>query len=1358
MVASMTTPPFARPRRAAPVARLAVSLTLGLSFAISTGLLGCGSSSTAKLPFEAAISASPETGNAPFSVHFVVRHNGGLEGTDAYAWDFGDGGSADTKEADHVFERAGSFHVVVTVADSKLGDATAETTVEIAEPVDFTVSDVSADPRTVQPGADVHISGGLVNTGAAPVGPWQLAYVLSTDNAFSSEDIRLKVIDRSGSPEAPLESLDETIALPADLPSGDYFVGVVADPDATIGDANRDNNASFSLFPLEVRNTSDTGPDLVICGLDVPAFGVLGSQQVPVVQQGDQMEIHVCMANAGNRPTPDGAVQLFLSTDDRYDAADISLWVRDGVALGVGDRFEDTVVVDLPIDLEIGNWFLLLVADPTGVVEEQLEDNNTRATPNPFNLVAPGNVDGVDLVVTDFSATADKVFWGQSFPVTLRLSNRGHTDVARNFVVRVEAEPSDGREAVTLVSLNVNGLAAGAEANLDTDVVVTQRVPAGAYCLRAVADPTGSTMDENPGNNGRRASCLDLGGEPDIDLSVRNVSFSPETVAAGEPLHVQGTLQNVGADASGPSEMAVVFSLDTTFDADDPVVDRFDVEPVVPGTDVVLDRMVVVPATLDQNVALWHVAVVADPNSRIAHERTRENNVAFAPTAVGVTGTMGGCAEDADHEDNDDADHASQLPAGEYPNLGLCDGADWFQVDVPAGSALDVMVRVSDISFADTATVPFLNLETQAGTLVSRGDIFGQAVGAFAEPAPVDRTLRFSLMADAPLVYSLTIGLIPGGDAANLRPRYVAAAPTEAGPGGFVSVTFEAVNVGGADAEATLAGVYLVAPGGAVDAAARLGRVDVPALPAGTSQAVDTVVTVPADATDGAHELVVRLDDTSVVAEGAEDDNEARIGLSVAAAAVCASDAFEPNRAPADDGTGAVAAVVTQGTYENLVVCGNDTDWYAIDLAPGEGLRVDVNFVHADGDIDIVLYEPDGETSVTDSRGTGNTETVEFFGTPAGGRYYLKVILYGADGAANPSNTYTLDVTVNAAGGCVPDAFEPNGTSDTAAVVADGEYVLTLCPGNEDWFRFSLVAGNTVTFRAQSDSAVALTLYGPDDAVLDQDDLAVVWDALADGVYRLKVTSDSAIPVSYSLRVRGASGIDLEALDLSVAPESTAPGDEIRVTGRVRNDLGDTLQDVGARILLSDDDVPSPDDVTLGDLVLPRVGNVDAAAIRTRVRIPNDAAPGDHFVILVADADRRVADARRANNSIAVPLRVRGLCVDDDQRTNEGPATATVLDVAAGTYDSGVICAYTEDWFRLDLPADSGLTVNLAFDAAAGDLDLFVYDAVTGARLGDSATDGALETVTLPSTGPVLVRVDGFLDAENAYTVSWTVP
>ena len=53
-----------------------------------------------------------------------------------------------------------------------------------------------------------------------------------------------------------------TFALPEGITSGDYRLGVVADPDLRVGDADRTDNAAFAGPEVQVRNPTETGPDL----------------------------------------------------------------------------------------------------------------------------------------------------------------------------------------------------------------------------------------------------------------------------------------------------------------------------------------------------------------------------------------------------------------------------------------------------------------------------------------------------------------------------------------------------------------------------------------------------------------------------------------------------------------------------------------------------------------------------------------------------------------------------------------------------------------------------------------------------------------------------------------------------------------------------------------------------------------------------------------------------------------------------------------------------------------------------------------------------------------------------------------
>lgn len=1324
---------------------------LGLAVLLTLGAVGCDDSETSG--FDVVASASRTVGNAPLPISFSARTNGPLEGDYRWAWDFGDGETSDEAAPTHVFAQPGAYTVTVTVTEGGSGAAgKATVAVEVDAAADLVISDVVVDPRRARAGETINFSWGFQNRGAAVRGGWATTVFLSRDATFGPEDI--VVFERPHADDAPSDrptGVDEPITLPADLTSGDWMVGVFADAEGVVGDLDRADNLAFAPFPLEVRNPTDNGPDLIVCGVSIPAFDTLPAGQTPIAQIGDQLPVKVCLGNNGNQPTPLAGYVLYLSRDEAVDPADRPVGGRDNLALGAGDREDFDDLVDLPLELDAGVWYVLAAADVENRVEEQSETNNERGWPGPIELVEAGMVEGVDLVVARLEVQGDRGFWGQALPGTLQLVNRGNVPVERNFVVRLLALPVDGGAAVQLPSINVPGIAAGGDVEIPLMATITRRVEEGDYRLAAEADPTNATDDVNPGNNRRTLQqVLRLGGEPRLDPAVSGVTLDLETVEAGDALTVQGTLRNMGTDATGSFEVAVVFSADALIDGGDVEVDRFTIEGLDGEAELPVTRPVTVPVDLDQQVPVWRVALVVDPADRLTAELDEANNVAFAPAPLTVTGAMGGCAEDLANEDNDTPADAVTLAAGAYPGLGACDAADWFAVQVPAGQVLDV-----SLGWAEAEGTLTLTLADAEGEPLRSGEGPAGALRAFEAATDAERTVLVQVAGvGARLQYDLGVALTPAGDGPNLRVRAVTASPAVVVPGATVEVRFELVNVGGAEAGASAAGVALSGP-----SAADLGTIEAPTVGAGEAVAVSGRVEVPGGLATGRYVLAVTADADEAIGEGSEDDNVGVGALRVDPDQACEVDALEPNGSPYEpENVADQAAAVAAGEYDGLFVCRGDDDWYAIELAEGERLTVTAAFTHLEGDIDLALYAPDGATLIADSASLQNTESVGLLRAPMAGTWLLRVYLAAGDGTA-VVNGYGLTVEVEPADACADDRFEPNGSAQEAELLPDGRHDLTLCPGDEDWFRFSIPAGNTVSFQvASGDAGVRITLFDPSGAEVDDDLRRIAHEATTSGFHLLRAQVVADEPVVYQLVVAGVSGVDLAVTAVRLSAAEVGLGGDLRAEVDIQNQRGDVARDLAVQFLLSADDQPSADDVELARAEVARVDGAASQTITQRLRVPRDAMEGDGFVVVVLDPERQIADVRRGNDVGAAPLSVAAACVDDDPRSNEGPATATPLD--ASPLEGGVVCPFTEDWYALDLDAAGALTVRLAFDHALGDLDLVVWDAEGAAVLGESRTEADEEVVelALDAPGRVLLQVDGFLDARNTYTLDWERP
>jgi len=114
-------------------------------------------------------------------------------------------------------------------------------------------------------------------------------------------------------------------------------------------------------------------------------------------------------------------------------------------------------------------------------------------------------------------------------------------------------------------------------------------------------------------------------------------------------------------------------------------------------------------------------------------------------------------------------------------------------------------------------------------------------------------------------------------------------------------------------------------------------------------------------------------------------------------------DNSEPNN------TCAQARIVTTGTLKNRIVKVLAPDWYKLKVRPGKTITVRVDFVDANGDIDLDLFGADcGADPLATSRTTNNQEVVELTNTTGQAAFFTwKVYL-----ASDTRNTYSMTVSI----------------------------------------------------------------------------------------------------------------------------------------------------------------------------------------------------------------------------------------------------------------------------------------------------------------------------------------------------------
>jgi hypothetical protein len=216
---------------------------------------------------------------------------------------------------------------------------------------------------------------------------------------------------------------------------------------------------------------------------------------------------------------------------------------------------------------------------------------------------------------------------------------------------------------------------------------------------------------------------------------------------------------------------------------------------------------------------------------------------------------------------------------------------------------------------------------------------------------------------------------------------------------------------------------------------------------------------------------------------------------------VCVDDAREP-----DDDAGA-AQLVGVGAHAGQS-CLGDSDWFAIDLAAGETVQLEIDEDTTGGDVQMRVFDEALAPLVF-----GAVDQIVHEST-SDETLFVEVLL-ASDDTAGGGNNYELVVDLLAVIACPYDGLEPNDSSAAAVLITPGSYLdLGACfTSADDWYVFTASAGQTIDVLLaflHEDADVDVELYDPAGARVRRsesatDDETLVHLAATTGQYRLRV-------------------------------------------------------------------------------------------------------------------------------------------------------------------------------------------------------------------------------------------------------------
>lgn len=225
--------------------------------------------------------------------------------------------------------------------------------------------------------------------------------------------------------------------------------------------------------------------------------------------------------------------------------------------------------------------------------------------------------------------------------------------------------------------------------------------------------------------------------------------------------------------------------------------------------------------------------------------------------------------------------------------------------------------------------------------------------------------------------------------------------------------------------------------------------------------------------------------------------------------------------------TGSYTADVYRSTSATLPLLAPAKDLYSLALTGGEAVSLTINNLTTGG-LNIAILDPAGVPVANSVAGATNlTEILANFVAPTTDTYYVEV-------TGDPNTEYQLGVQV---GG----TFDAEANDSFAAAQAMNRAALGAITTTDDWYRFSVTAGQVITLTTTTPGGGAgefvntldplIELYSPSNVLIASDDnsgadgrnAALAVTAGVTGEYRVRVRAAASTTGEYVVRAQVAA-------------------------------------------------------------------------------------------------------------------------------------------------------------------------------------------------------------------------------------------
>lgn len=216
-------------------------------------------------------------------------------------------------------------------------------------------------PSSANTGMNINIDNPVKSTASSP--GFYANYYLSYDTTVTRNEI---FIGQRYIPEYSIDSLSDSnsVTIPNGITEGKYYLGMFVDQANAVKETNATNNTLVAANQISITKARD----LTLTAFDGPTTGVCGNA----------ISLNNTVKNLGTGTATGVNIKYYLSADSTIATTDTYLGQRTVSSLAGGASSVATTSVTIPSTVTAGSCYLGAYVDPTNVVKETIETNNTK--------------------------------------------------------------------------------------------------------------------------------------------------------------------------------------------------------------------------------------------------------------------------------------------------------------------------------------------------------------------------------------------------------------------------------------------------------------------------------------------------------------------------------------------------------------------------------------------------------------------------------------------------------------------------------------------------------------------------------------------------------------------------------------------------------------------------------------------------------------------------------------------------------------------------------------------------------------------------------------------------------------------